>query len=83
MTEPPVGACTCASGSQVCTGHIGTLMTNASEKPQKQPALRVLAAAPGARARGSRSVQVAGRACWCVHTRYRIAASISMLPAIV
>ena len=24
MTEPAVGASTCASGSQVCTGHIGT-----------------------------------------------------------
>ncbi len=23
MTEPAVGASTCASGSQVCTGHIG------------------------------------------------------------
>ena len=28
-TEPPVGASTCASGSQVCTGHIGTLTENA------------------------------------------------------
>src|SRR4029077_8822342 len=27
-TEPPVGASTCASGSQVCTGHIGTLTEN-------------------------------------------------------
>ena len=24
MTEPAVGASTCASGSQVCTGHIGS-----------------------------------------------------------
>ncbi len=28
-TEPPVGASTCASGSQVCTGHIGTFTANA------------------------------------------------------
>src|SRR5207247_7643484 len=28
-TEPPVGASTCASGSQVCTGHIGTLTAKA------------------------------------------------------
>ena len=28
MTEPAVGASTCASGSQVCTGHIGTLTAN-------------------------------------------------------
>ena len=27
-TEPPVGASTWASGSQVCTGHIGTLTAN-------------------------------------------------------
>ena len=40
MTEPPVGACTCASGSHVCTGHIGTLMKNAIANAQKQPDLR-------------------------------------------
>ena len=28
MTEPPVGASTCASGNQVCTGHIGILTAN-------------------------------------------------------
>ena len=28
-TLPAVGACTCAAGSQVCTGNIGTLMANA------------------------------------------------------
>ena len=28
ITEPPVGASTCASGSHVCTGHIGTLTEN-------------------------------------------------------
>src|ERR1051326_7021949 len=28
MTEPAVGASTWASGSQVCTGHIGTLTAN-------------------------------------------------------
>ncbi len=35
-TEPAVGACTWASGSQVCTGHIGTLMKKAMAKAQKQ-----------------------------------------------
>ena len=30
-TEPPVGASTCASGNQVCTGHIGTLTANAAK----------------------------------------------------
>ena len=34
-TEPPVGASTCASGSQVCTGHIGTLTAKASRKARK------------------------------------------------
>jgi hypothetical protein len=29
ITEPPVGASTCASGSQVCTGHIGTFTAKA------------------------------------------------------
>ena len=31
-TEPPVGASTWASGSQVCTGNIGTLTANATRK---------------------------------------------------
>ena len=31
-TEPPVGASTWASGSQVCTGHIGTFTENAAKK---------------------------------------------------
>ena len=34
-TEPPVGASTWASGSQVCTGHIGTLTANAAKKARK------------------------------------------------
>jgi hypothetical protein len=32
ITEPPVGASTCASGNQVCTGNIGTFTANASRK---------------------------------------------------
>ena len=34
-TDPPVGASTCASGSQVCTGHIGTLTAKAARKAKK------------------------------------------------
>ena len=34
-TEPPVGASGCASGSHVCTGHIGTLTANAVKKAMK------------------------------------------------
>ena len=30
--EPPVGASTWASGSHVCTGHIGTFTENAAKK---------------------------------------------------
>jgi len=30
--DPAVGASTCASGSQVCSGHIGTLMAKARKK---------------------------------------------------
>ena len=34
-TEPPVGASTWASGSQVWTGHIGTLTAKAKKKAKK------------------------------------------------
>ena len=32
MTEPAVGACTWASGSQVCTGHIGIFTAKLAKK---------------------------------------------------
>ena len=32
ITEPAVGASTCASGSQVCTGHIGSLTAKEAKK---------------------------------------------------
>ena len=35
ITDPPVGASTWASGSQVCTGHIGTLTANAARSERK------------------------------------------------
>ena len=35
ITEPPVGASTCASGSHVCTGTIGTLTANAAKNARK------------------------------------------------
>ncbi len=37
-TEPPVGASTWASGSQVCTGHIGTLTEKATKKAKNSSA---------------------------------------------
>ena len=33
--EPPVGASTCTSGNQVCTGHIGTFTAKAEKKAKK------------------------------------------------
>ncbi len=35
ITEPPVGASTCASGNHVCTGHIGTFTANAMRNAKK------------------------------------------------
>ena len=35
MTEPAVGASTCASGSQVWNGNIGTLMAKARKNAAK------------------------------------------------
>ena len=32
MTEPAVGASTCASGNQVCTGHIGIFTAKDAKK---------------------------------------------------
>ncbi len=40
-TEPPVGASTCASGSQVCTGHIGTLTAKATQEGEEDQHLLV------------------------------------------
>ena len=35
ITEPATGASTCASGSHVCRGKIGTLMANAAKNARK------------------------------------------------
>src|SRR5437763_1514246 len=45
MTEPAVGASTCASGSQVCKGNSGTLMAKAIKNARKSQ--REAAAEPG------------------------------------
>src|ERR1035438_9967195 len=39
MTEPAVGASTCASCSQVCTGHIGNLTANEAKKASQRVGL--------------------------------------------
>ncbi len=36
ITEPAVGASTCASGSQVCSGKSGTLIANARKNARKR-----------------------------------------------
>src|SRR2546422_2409895 len=41
MTLPAVGASTCASGSQVCSGNMGTLTAKAMKKAQKSQACSV------------------------------------------
>ena len=42
-TEPPVGASTWASGSQVCTGHIGTFTAKETRKATKTATWTVIA----------------------------------------
>ena len=44
--EPAVGASTCASGNQVCTGHIGILTAKATRKAMK---IHSCASGPSAR----------------------------------
>ena len=36
MTDPAVGASTCASGSQVCSGNSGTLIAKAMKKARNR-----------------------------------------------
>src|SRR3954465_15505104 len=50
ITDPATGAWTCASGSQVCSGNIGTLMAKASAKAKnKSGPYAFIAAATGER----------------------------------
>ena len=46
MTEPAVGASTCASGSQVWNGNIGTLIANARKNAPKAISPKVPPKAP-------------------------------------
>ena len=41
MTEPAVGASTWASGSQVCTGHIGIFTANEAKKASQAQVCRL------------------------------------------
>ena len=75
MTEPAVGASTCASGSQVCTGHIGTFTAKEARKAKKIQ----VCAARGTACSNSSGMSVVP----ALYQRYRIASSISTLPSSV
>jgi len=67
ITLPVVGASTCASGSQVCSGTIGTLMANDSAKAASiQPCSRKLSRAPNRSVKANDSVPLSW---YCDHTR--------------
>ena len=81
MTEPAVGASTCASGSQVWNGNSGTLIANASANARKNQnsscgAIRISCSF-------SRSKLYDPVAALCAQARPMIAMSISTLPAAV
>ena len=81
ITEPGVGACTCASGSQVWNGNSGTLMMNASVN-----ARNIQYCVPAGICSSyslSRSKLYSPVTDWCTHDRPMIATSISTLPAMV
>src|SRR5260363_152116 len=74
-TEPPVGASTCASGSQVCSGHIGTLTAKAIKKAPNNSNC-------GGIGSGSRCQSASANEPDCVY-RYSSANSISSEPSSV
>ena len=82
MTEPAVGASTCASGSQVWNGNSGTLMAKASAKARKNQSCVVRGERAARRAAAGRSCSCPV-ACACMYARPMMATSISTLPAIV
>ena len=75
ITEPAVGASTCASGSQVCTGHIGIFTAKEAKKPSHSHFC--IAAVKGKRSSASMSVVPA------VQYIVMIASSISSEPVSV
>ncbi len=81
ITEPAVGASTCASGSQVWNGTSGTLIAKAIANARKNQNWRFAGTAVSYRV--SRSKLYAPFAVLCSQASPRIASSISTLPAIV
>ncbi len=76
ITEPAVGASTWASGSQVCTGHIGSLTANEAKKASQSQVC-------------SFGIEVVGQqrpessVVWAMPIMARIAASIRTEPSSV
>ena len=72
--EPPVGASTWASGSQVCTGHIGTFTANARKKAKNSRICGVIASGSLCQARMEKLPPA-------LSYRYRKATSINSEPS--
>ena len=65
MTEPPVGAWVCASGSHVCNGNIGTFTANAIANAKNN----------------HRPVEAAKLACSAISTRSKVMRPTPLLRA--
>src|SRR5580658_1934789 len=73
ITEPAVGASTWASGSQVCTGHIGIFTAKEAKKASQSQVC-----APGA---NLKCISSGIEEVWAVEIIQRMAASISTEPS--
>jgi len=82
ITEPAVGAWVWASGSQVCTGKIGTLMAKAMAKEMNSHRAVVWARTPCCSARIWRS-KVTGPPLACRYDRATMPTSMNAEPNIV
>ena len=81
MTDPPVGASTWASGNQVWNGNNGTLMAN--ERPNAANSQPCTCAGTSSAAKCNRSNDGRPNCASCSAAKYRMATSISRLPASV
>ena len=87
MTEPAVGASTCASGSQVWNGNIGTLIAKARKNARKAKTWRLpakpLVVAKSRRVTKSKAPTHEPVAPWKLNAVARIATSIRSEPTSV
>jgi hypothetical protein len=82
ITEPPVGASTCASGSQVWTGNIGTLIAKVRAKAANSQTC--WCTGKSSRSMSSYAkLQTPPLSRWKVQAIQRMPTSISRLPAMV